>query len=309
MNKFNLSEEEVILHFGSDEGCTIYSYKKNRYLIFYNDLNIYYKTPTRRTWTLAHELGHVILNHLTMTNKVKIFRNSLNDDEYQWMETEANRFASLLLANPIILHKLNIKSNIDIMKICKISEEASNYRFSDYLKWCKNKYVNKNDLIIIRQFYDFIYKKHCMECYHTFVSEDTKYCPICGNNLLQRGDGEMIYNDGFELDDNSKALICPRCRNEQMFDDGVYCRICNTYLINKCSNESGYEIEYDEWVEPCGRIASGNSRFCEYCGSKTTFYNQGLLKDWQEVKVQIEEEQAKQEVASTIYLHDKDIPF
>lgn len=82
--------------------------KKDKYLVFFNDLNINYKSPVRRRWTIAHELGHVILNHLTLTNKVRIFRSDLIDDEYKWMEIEANRFASLLLANPLILHKINI---------------------------------------------------------------------------------------------------------------------------------------------------------------------------------------------------------
>lgn len=311
MEKYNLNEEEVFEYFGSDEGCTIYDAKKERYLVFYNDLSVYYKIPARRRWTLAHELGHILLNHLTMTNKAKIFRNNLTDEDYGWIEAEANRFASLLLANPIILYKLNIKSATDLIKICKLSLEAAQYRFNDYLKWVKNNHSNRYDLMIVGQFHDFIYRKHCLKCGHDFVSENAKYCPICGNKKLLWGDGNMKY-DGFELDENGRALTCPNCENIQMEIDGVYCKICGTYLINKCTNENGIweENDYGDMVQTkqkCGLTASGNARYCEYCGEPTTFYKQGLLKDWQEVKPEIEK--ALEEAASVILSHDGDIPF
>lgn len=312
MKKYNLTETEVIQHFGSAEGCTIYNFKKNRYLVFYNDLNIYYKKPARRRWTLAHELGHIFLCHHIISNKTKIFRNTLTDDEYRWMEVEANRFASLLLANPAILHKLNIKNNIDIMNICKLSEEASIYRYKEYLKWKKRKYMNCSDIKIIYQFHDFIYKKNCLNCGYGFISETAKYCPICGEKLI-RGDGKMIYNDGFKLDSNGKALKCPNCENEQFLTDGVYCRICGTYLINKCTNDHGIweQNEYGYTIkikDECGMISPGNARFCEKCGEPTTFYTQGLLRDWKTNKT-LEElnRDAVEQVASDI--DDNNIPF
>ncbi|AUM96360.1 ImmA/IrrE family metallo-endopeptidase [Clostridium sporogenes] len=312
MNKYNLTEAEVIEHFGSDEGCTIYNFEKDRYLVFYNDLNIYYKKPARRRWTLAHELGHVLLCHHTISNKTKIFRNKLTDAEYVWMEAEANRFASLLLANPLILHKLNIKTNLDIVKICRLSEEASIYRYKEYLKWKKYQYINSSDIKILFQFHDFIYKKTCLDCGYGFVSETAKHCPICGKILI-RGDGNMIYNDGFKLDSNGKALKCPSCENEQFVTDGVYCRICGTYLINKCTNndgiweqnEHGYNIKIKD---ECGMISPGNARFCENCGEPTTFYTQGLLKDWKTNKT-LEEmnNETSEQVAAAI--NEDDIAF
>lgn len=45
----------------------------------------------------------------------------------------------------------------------------------------------------------------------------------------------MIYDDGYALDDNGRALVCPRCKNEELKYAGDYCKICGTYLINKCS--------------------------------------------------------------------------
>ena len=77
MKKYNLTQEEVVSYFGSEEGCTVYSAAKNRYLVFYNDLDNYYKTPQRIKWTLTHELGHILLGHLKEIEEVKIFRNYL----------------------------------------------------------------------------------------------------------------------------------------------------------------------------------------------------------------------------------------
>ena len=57
-----------------------YTYiKNNNIFIFYNaDI----ETEGRKTWTISHELGHIVLNHTTQCDK---------------NETEANFFASQLL--------------------------------------------------------------------------------------------------------------------------------------------------------------------------------------------------------------------
>ena len=48
MKKYDLTQEEVVSYFGSEEGCTVYSAAKNRYLVFYNDLDNYYKTRLKK---------------------------------------------------------------------------------------------------------------------------------------------------------------------------------------------------------------------------------------------------------------------
>ncbi|MCB2297752.1 ImmA/IrrE family metallo-endopeptidase [Clostridium tagluense] len=312
MKKYKLTSSEVINHFGSDEGCTIYKASKNRFLIFYNDLTDYYKSIERRRWTLAHELGHILLHHHILTNKTIIFRCSLSDDEYKWMEAEANNFASQLLANPSILDKLKIKSKNDISLICQLSDEASEYRFQGYLNWCNHKYKNPQDIIILSQFSDFINKKKCNVCGHGFVSKNSKFCPICGHSL-KWGDGKMIYQ-GINVDINGKAIICPQCSNEQTRNGTEYCSICGISLINKCTNLTGIQVGFDEWLVPCGKIASGNARFCEHCGQPTTYNVQGSLSAWQEEMAIWEIESAQLEVASSpsenlVRIDSDDIPF
>jgi RNA polymerase subunit RPABC4/transcription elongation factor Spt4 len=305
MKNYNLSANEVISWLGSEEGCTDYEPIKKRYLVYYNDLNSYYKSPQRIRWTLAHELGHIFLEHHCLTNKTRLFRNNLSDEEYKWMEAEANQFSSLLLANPLILDKLNVKSEFDISKICYLSKEASIYRFQGYLDWCKYKYIDYKDIKVLSKFHDFIYKKKCSRCEYGFISERASFCPICGYNKLIRGDGKMIYNDGYNLDENGRSLMCPTCENDEMLNDTAYCRICGEMLINRCTatEEVWEENEYGGMTktkDKCGKLAAGNSRYCEYCGKATTFYEQSLLKDW---KV------SQQDIKSNMPVDDGDIPF
>lgn len=310
MKKYNLTENEIIECFGSDEGCTLFNFDKKRYLIFYNDLNIHYKVAGRKRWTLAHELGHVLLNHHAINNRTAIFKNNLTDDEYKWMEAEANRFASLLLANPIILYKLNIKNNFDIMKICNLTEEASIYRYSDYLKWQNHKYINRDDLAIILQFNNFINKKYCINCGYGFVSDDAVYCPICGQKL-KWGDGKMKYKDEIKIDENGKALACPRCGNEDIGEEDIYCKICGGYLYQECSGIIDYDINGKEYhvKEGCQVKLDSNARYCTQCGEKTTFYKLGYLKSWEEEKQEIESESCENEAATTINFDNWEAPF
>jgi len=299
MRKYNLTTDEVINLCGSEEGCTDYHPIKKRYLVYYNDLPEYHKTHGRIRWTLAHELGHILLNHHNSTERTKLFRNELSNGEYDWMEEEANHFASLLLANAIILDKLDIKNKFDILEICDLTKEASGYRFQGYLSWRKYKYINYADKKILKQFEPFIYNAthsyHCSDCQIVFVAENANYCPICGNKpekmrLHIRSDFDMIY-PGFEVDEKSQLIQCPWCGNEEIDDKAEYCKVCCKPVINKCTNFN------------CDELAVGNARYCILCGAKTTFYEYGLLKDWQEV---ISEEN----VAATNLFDDKpDVPF
>lgn len=84
----------------------------------------------------------------------------------------------------------------------------------------------------------------------------------------------MKYPTKIRLDQNSKAIRCPVCDNEEISPNGNYCPICGTYLINECTN---YDNEYGEG---CGRLAAENARYCIYCGASTTFQRNKILKPW-----------------------------
>ncbi len=152
MLRYNLTKEETFELLSSDEGCTDYCKSLNKYIIYYNDLDN--KSDERIRWTLTHELGHILCKHYS--KNTRIFCDNLTEDEYKLREAEANYFTGLLLSNPIILHKLNIKSSHDIEVFCALSSEAARYRYDNYKKWCKNKILTSSDICILKNFQGYL---------------------------------------------------------------------------------------------------------------------------------------------------------
>ena len=91
----------------------------------------------------------------------------------------------------------------------------------------------------------------------------------------------MIYKSEIETDENKKVKKCPRCDNEEILD-GDYCQICGLELYNRCTNFE--EDDYGNFVQGCGEICSSNARYCHRCGHKTSFYQLGLLPDYNQEK-------------------------
>ena len=90
-------------------------------VIFYNNET----TPERQRFSIAHELGHILLHSpdgATVYNR----EISPNDDP---KESEANIFASRLLAPLCVLHFLGVNSPEEISALCAISKPASEIRY------------------------------------------------------------------------------------------------------------------------------------------------------------------------------------
>ncbi len=76
------------------------------------DLDIYLKYENRTRFTIAHEIGHLIL-HGDMFNKFNInsieklntLSEKLTDEEYSWIEYQAYSFASQVLVPTTLLFK------------------------------------------------------------------------------------------------------------------------------------------------------------------------------------------------------------
>lgn len=130
----HLSIQDVCEYLASDDGAT---WQHGAYTIFYND-----RVPSinRRRFTIAHELGHVVLNH---TANFAFSGSKPNDPLYRAYEQEANYFAKRLLAPLPILYKIadnlpshTISSN-NIASIFEVSEETASYIISNMnaLSW------------------------------------------------------------------------------------------------------------------------------------------------------------------------------
>lgn len=93
--------------------------------VFYNERC----TVQRTRFTLAHELGHIYLGHLTDGGKVQYStRNKEPLEIVDPAERDANVFASRLLAPACVLWRLGIHSPEEIAQLCQISITAAQFR-------------------------------------------------------------------------------------------------------------------------------------------------------------------------------------
>lgn len=269
MKKFNISYEKMKTYAQTKDAFTDYYTSKNLYCIYYNDLDTNIVTSNRYRWNIAHELGHVLLDHHKTNDKTRIFRCTLSDKEYNILEEEADYFAQLILVPHAALYGLKINDARSLKIICKISNPASRKRYYEYHHWLLSPATpDEYDKRIFCYYYNFIYKRQCKTCGASFIQRYGKYCSICGNKTIQWGDGNMIYPK-LETYENGKLLECPRCKNEETNLEGDYCQICGRSIVNYCSSDD------------CSKNPlPSNARYCPICGNHSTFYDLGFLNDW-----------------------------
>ncbi|CAI3203090.1 ImmA/IrrE family metallo-endopeptidase [Clostridium neonatale] len=156
MKRYKHSYTETLEILNSKEGCTYYDPVKDNYVIFYNDLDT---TLTERIyWTIAHEFGHIMCGHHIEDTSVK--NHSLSEEKYRVLECEANYFASIFLAHPAILSRLNIHNSYEIEVFCNLSSQAARYRYENFKKWTRYNFMMSSDKHIIHNFEGYIDSKN-----------------------------------------------------------------------------------------------------------------------------------------------------
>lgn len=117
-------------HIGLDrlmvnDGFTIRDHA-GKLFVYYNEQC----SPQRTRFTLAHELGHIVLGHLTAGDFGVQYspRNNEPLEVRDPAEREANVFASRLLAPACVLWRLGIHRAEDIAQLCQISTTAAQFR-------------------------------------------------------------------------------------------------------------------------------------------------------------------------------------
>lgn len=98
--------ETIVLLNGSDEGMSCYGCDSKRFLIVYNDSKI----KTRIRFTIAHEIGHIVLGHKESNEET---------------ESEANFFARQLLVPPCVLLFKHITDFLVISNMFDVSTEVA----------------------------------------------------------------------------------------------------------------------------------------------------------------------------------------
>ncbi len=82
--------------------------------------------PARAKFTVAHELGHIILGHVRPGSITTANREPSPRDAPE--EQAANQFAARLLAPACVLWGLDVHTPDEIMELCHISRQAAQFR-------------------------------------------------------------------------------------------------------------------------------------------------------------------------------------
>lgn len=111
----------------------------------------------RQRFTIAHELGHILLGHVG--NAKLVNREPCPGDNP--IEQEANVFASRLLAPACVLWALDIRTPEEIAALCRISHQAAAFRAERMrLLYARNRFLTSPmEQKVYAQFADFIRRK------------------------------------------------------------------------------------------------------------------------------------------------------
>lgn len=82
--------------------------------------------PARAKFTVAHEMGHIVLGHVKPGEATTANREPSPGDAPE--ERAANQFAARLLAPACVLWGLDVHTASEIMELCHISRQAAQFR-------------------------------------------------------------------------------------------------------------------------------------------------------------------------------------
>lgn len=254
------------------EAKCYYEPDSNIYIIVYNEK----KPQIRIRFSLAHELGHIVLGHLD-NECTEIERGGLNNSLYYTMEGAANTFAGNFLAPPILIYKLLAGKTFDVNSVAEhfyLSKQAvRGYRKQDYQYWLSLRPTKVEKRILSRckrRYYMLL----CPRCGYYFSIRYAAHCPICGIHVDHKKleDKEIMGRTypNIELNKNGQVNECLLCKNVEHFENASFCMICGKPIINNCTLATGEDCGYTQCdhTEPL----PGNARYCPYCGSVTTFF-------------------------------------
>ena len=99
----------------------------------------------RRRFTIAHELGHCLLGHVSgFGSGAPVYAQ----------ERAADKFAAELLAPLAVLKMCGINSAEELARVCGLSRSAAEIRFAELVRYG----INESDLRMIMRFSGFIDK-------------------------------------------------------------------------------------------------------------------------------------------------------
>jgi hypothetical protein len=256
---------EVVRLIPGGHALTFYYVAARAYRIVYNELVV---SPGRIRWSLAHEVGHIVLGHLRDFHQSQMGGDLSRRDLFV-LEREADTFAAELLAPMSVLKALGARRQDDIGVVCALSRQASANREKDLQMHGLDQIYCAGDQALQGIFEQYLSP--------VSVCGDPSSLPVTIVARLPEVLWVETKHCFVETDENDRFTTCPRCGNFHFSADARFCRICGLYLYNNCTNEE--EGRYSS----CGRLNPGDARFCEACGSETYLSKKGLLMTWDEL--------------------------
>ena len=113
-------------------------------------------TPERVRFTVAHELGHIVLGHIIPVRITIANREPNPQDDPK--EVAANQFAARLLAPACVLWGLDLHTAKEIAQVCRISKQAAAFRADRmHVLYTRNKFLSSPmERSLYQQFLPFI---------------------------------------------------------------------------------------------------------------------------------------------------------
>ena len=118
-----------------ESGCSVVN-KRGEWTIVYND-----NEPQERVrYTIAHELGHILLGHELRAGFVH--HRKSGGERKPIEETQADEFAARVLAPACVLWALDLHTAEEISEVCRISYTAAKHRAERMeILYARNKFL------------------------------------------------------------------------------------------------------------------------------------------------------------------------
>lgn len=274
MKQQEMTLDEAIEFFASDLGACIYEPSTNHFIIYYNDA----KSVEWIRFTVAHELGHIFLEHLQKAGSSIINAVSIPDEDYKNYEKEANVFARNLLSPAPLAQYIvddsaeNYMNCSDLQSAFWITERASQFR----LYYLNRDMVDYNsDMIAVTKGIKMRYRRYCQRC-HTSVPKGAIFCITCGYAMLTKGTEFQMLPASVKFSERGRLIHCVKCGNKEVTPGSWFCKICGTPIINLCYGNKDRIIQKRH-------INPSNALFCGACGNRTVFNEYQVPMNMKEV--------------------------
>jgi len=282
MADMNCSREDCCKYLGSDDGAAVFD-GCSKYIVYYNETN----KKQRTRFTIAHEIGHIILDHHQELGVSIIGSGGLGKALYDRLEKEADCFARNLLSPASSAEELlgsngfvrttkgrggcvyskaiastgnprfNIGADTLIVRAFDISAAAAKTRISLLSTDLSNSYKDRRAHAPMLQFMHSA-SWYCSRCGLERLP-GVAYCPECGKRHfvfhINASGSSYKANPQNEC---SQFSYCPVCGNARHSCDAGYCRICGTPVSNPCTSDPTH-LNHPE------------AKYCKICGKPTIF--------------------------------------